>query len=196
MSDILNVLAIVGVSGSGKSMLEANLIAEYREFYKLRQFTTRPPRPTETQGKEYFFVSEPEFLAMKDSLTGKVGFISSNETLSYGSLYGSLPVRHKNKIATIILNEEGLTDLRNDITNGKMGRVNLKVLGLDVDTETVLRTAKRENRSDVFIERERVVLESAHYVYRITDGRYLQPNTLVDIFEVSNWFEGIEFSTN
>ncbi len=56
-----HLFLLIGPSGSGKT----TLIHEVRERTPLVRFipttTTRAPRPTEENGREYFFVSEAEF---------------------------------------------------------------------------------------------------------------------------------------
>lgn len=56
-----HLFLLIGPSGSGKT----TLIQEVRERTPLVRFipttTTRAPRPTEENGREYFFVSEAEF---------------------------------------------------------------------------------------------------------------------------------------
>lgn len=58
------IFVISGPSGSGKTTLLSNLIKD-RKISKLLvkscSFTTRPRRPQEREGKDYFFVSRDEF---------------------------------------------------------------------------------------------------------------------------------------
>lgn len=60
------ILTVVsGFSGSGKGTIMKELMANYSDVYALSiSATTRAPRPGETHGKEYFFVSKEEFEAM------------------------------------------------------------------------------------------------------------------------------------
>ncbi len=53
-------------SGSGKSTLARHLVKSDPRLDFSTSVTTRPPRPGDEQGKSYSFVSEPEFLAMRD----------------------------------------------------------------------------------------------------------------------------------
>lgn len=54
------VLFCMGLSGSGKSYFIKNNLIQYG-FYKLRSATTRPMRPGEADGREYFFRDEMYF---------------------------------------------------------------------------------------------------------------------------------------
>ena len=51
-------------SGAGKTTLSRRLLAEDAAFTLSISATTRPPRPQEVEGRDYFFVSEERFAAM------------------------------------------------------------------------------------------------------------------------------------
>jgi len=55
-----------GPSGVGKSTVVARLRADCPAIWQSVSVTTRPPRPGEKSGREYHFVSEPEFVAMAE----------------------------------------------------------------------------------------------------------------------------------
>ena len=74
---------VSGPSGSGKSTLCRRLAAEGEAEFSV-SCTTRPPRFGETHGKEYFFLTEPEFsekVAAGDFL---------EHALVHGNHYGTL----------------------------------------------------------------------------------------------------------
>ncbi len=61
------LVVISGFSGSGKGTLMKLLVAQYEEDYALSvSATTRKPRQGETDGKDYFFISEEAFQKMID----------------------------------------------------------------------------------------------------------------------------------
>ncbi len=60
MSDFRNLYVISGASGAGKTTLCLALQKELGFFFSVSA-TTRPKRPGETEGKDYFFISEEEF---------------------------------------------------------------------------------------------------------------------------------------
>src|SRR6202790_1041615 len=80
----MSIVYIVSApSGSGKSTLVNELFKMVRNLEFSSSYTTRPPRGSEQSGKEYFFVSRPEFEAM----------IAADEFLEYaiydGNYYGT-----------------------------------------------------------------------------------------------------------
>lgn len=64
--DKKGILVVVsGFSGAGKGTIMKRLLEEYPDRYSLSiSATTRKPRPGESHGKEYFFVSREEFERM------------------------------------------------------------------------------------------------------------------------------------
>ncbi len=59
------LIVVSGFSGAGKGTIMERLLKDYPDTYALSiSATTREPRPGETHGKEYFFVTEEEFQAM------------------------------------------------------------------------------------------------------------------------------------
>src|SRR5260221_533718 len=66
-------------SGSGKSTLVNELFKMVRNLDFSISYTTRPPRGSEQNGKEYFFVSRAEFEAM----------IAADEFLEHATVFGN-----------------------------------------------------------------------------------------------------------
>lgn len=64
--DKRGILVVVsGFSGAGKGTIMKRLLEDYSDSYALSiSATTRPPRPGESHGREYFFVSKAEFEEM------------------------------------------------------------------------------------------------------------------------------------
>ncbi|MCX6560468.1 MAG: guanylate kinase [Candidatus Aminicenantes bacterium] len=55
------VFVVTGPSGSGKSTILRHVLKDMRQVAFSVSHTTRPPRPSEQDGREYHFVSEAEF---------------------------------------------------------------------------------------------------------------------------------------
>ena len=75
----MSIVYIVSApSGSGKSTLVNELFKRVRNLDFSISYTTRPPRGSEQNGKEYFFVSRKEFEAM----------IAADEFLEHATVFG------------------------------------------------------------------------------------------------------------
>jgi guanylate kinase len=76
----MSIVYIVSApSGSGKSTLVNELFKRVRNLDFSISYTTRPPRGSEQNGKEYFFVTQQEFEAM----------IAADEFLEYATVFGN-----------------------------------------------------------------------------------------------------------
>ena len=73
------VFIVSAPSGSGKSTLVNELFKMVQGLDFSISYTTRPPRGSEQNGKEYFFVSPTEFEAM----------IAADEFLEYANVFGN-----------------------------------------------------------------------------------------------------------
>ena len=90
-----NILFVIsGPSGSGKTTLLKNLLKDKDTRHKLIRsvsFTTRPKRPGEEEGKDYFFITERAF--RKKLKTKKI--LEWTRFLNY---YYGTPKEHFNKL--------------------------------------------------------------------------------------------------
>ena len=77
-------LILSAPSGAGKTTIARKLLARRSDVGYSVSCTTRPPRPGETDGKDYKFISREEFLALR----GRDEFAESAEV--HGNLYGTL----------------------------------------------------------------------------------------------------------
>jgi guanylate kinase len=76
----MSIVYIVSApSGSGKSTLVNELFKVVRHLDFSISYTTRPPRGSEQNGKEYFFVTREKFEAM----------IAADEFLEYANVFGN-----------------------------------------------------------------------------------------------------------
>jgi guanylate kinase len=76
----MSVVYIVSApSGSGKSTLVNELFKVVKHLDFSVSYTTRPPRGSEQNGKEYYFVAKEEFEAM----------IAADEFLEYANVFGN-----------------------------------------------------------------------------------------------------------
>ncbi len=78
-----NLFIVSAPSGAGKTSLVKALLASNPGIELSISYTTRAPRPGETNGKEYHFVTREKFLEMAT----QGDFLESAEV--YGNLYGT-----------------------------------------------------------------------------------------------------------
>lgn len=77
------LFVITAPSGAGKTSLTRALLAGESGLKLSTSYTTRAPRPGEQNGREYHFVDEPTFIAMRDR-----GEFLEN-ALVHGNRYGT-----------------------------------------------------------------------------------------------------------
>lgn len=98
-------LIISGPSGAGKGSIIKSFLEETKDFTKNVSYTTRKKREEETEGKDYFFISENDFFCLE-----RKNFFF--ETIKYGNdFYGisnASAYSREDKIFDVIVNS-GLT---------------------------------------------------------------------------------------
>ena len=77
------LMVISAPSGAGKTSICRELFKEVPGLAYSVSFTTRPPRPGEKNGKDYYFITEAEFRSSVE----KKEFLEWNDV--YGYLYGT-----------------------------------------------------------------------------------------------------------
>ena len=167
----MKLLIICGPSGSGKSILEKNLITEYSHlFNKLPQVSTREKRSNERFGDPYIFVTPETFSFLKNKLIGRIISRSS----IYRHQYGTLPDISTSKVNTLILSEDAIIDLLYQVSNSKgffkdkaKSDVNLCIIGLNKDYDTLDEETKnnRYERTQDFLNKEKSVFNFCHKVF-------------------------------
>src|SRR5689334_21518289 len=83
----IKLIVLSGPAGVGKSTILRNLLAKYPiELRFSVSATTRPPRPGETEGVDYYFLSPEEFQRRRQA--GE--FLECCEVFGRGQWYGTL----------------------------------------------------------------------------------------------------------
>lgn len=72
------LIVLSSPSGAGKSTMTRRLLAEQPDLCLSVSVTTRPPRPGEVEGRDYFFVTRDRFAAM----------IEADELLEHADVFG------------------------------------------------------------------------------------------------------------
>lgn len=87
VSNCGQIVVLSGPSGSGKTTIVNRLIAESPvSLLKSVSATTRAPRPQETDGEDYYFLSDSQFRTRLENDE----FLEHAEVFSSGFLYGTL----------------------------------------------------------------------------------------------------------
>lgn len=96
-----SLFMVVAPSGAGKSTLVNALLAQEPAIKLSISYTTRPPRPSEQDGREYHFTSAEDFLARRKASE----FLESAEV--HGNYYGTsrLLIAEQIKAGTDVLLE-------------------------------------------------------------------------------------------
>jgi guanylate kinase len=82
------MIVISGPSGVGKDSVVQTMKARGLPFHFVVTATTRPVRPNEIQGRDYFFVSKEEFARM----------IEANELFEYAKVYNDYKGNSKSQV--------------------------------------------------------------------------------------------------
>ena len=147
------IIVITGKSSSGKDSLQNHLVSNY-DFVNLVSHTTRPPRPNESNGYDYYFINKEDFINMNnkdlfiETREYKVNTENGNDIWYYGLSKSELDITTiLNKI--VILDLKGMKELAEYI-----GRENLFVVYLDCDSDIRIdRMIKRGGMTDKEISR-------------------------------------------
>jgi guanylate kinase len=163
------VFVVTGPSGAGKGTLIRALIERLPELEVAVSATTRPLRAGEEDGREYYFLSEDEFVhrVETDELLEHVRFVSAR----YGTLRSELDrIADEGRICVLELEVEGALRVQEKVP----GSVTLFIAADVPELERRLRERATESSGEIT---ERIVLarrqlEQAHrfrYVVRNDD---------------------------
>ena len=130
------LFVLQGPSGSGKTTQAAHLARE-KNLEKIITATTRPPRPGEVHGRDYYFLDEDAYDAKLEK--GELLAPTSIHGARYGIPKADLlsVIRSKDRHALVILDDKGARELK------AMGAF---VIGLRLDEAT--RHARLMKRKD------------------------------------------------
>lgn len=134
------IFIISGYSGSGKTTVSEEMLKIRNNTIKAISFTTRPQRPNEKDGIDYFFIDKMKFLKLVE--TGN--FIEFSEV--YGNLYGtsfeSFKAIESNKDVVKVIDVQGVEKLRN---------LNLKAcfIFFDVPVEIIKERLEARKEQDI-----------------------------------------------
>ncbi len=116
-SKTANLIVLSGPSGVGKSTVLKRLLARHADRLRLSvSATTRPPRPGEIDGVDYYFLSDEEFERRR--LAGE--FLECCEVFGRGRWYGTLlaevtPSRNDEKWVVLDIDVDGAEKVRSQV---------------------------------------------------------------------------------
>lgn len=105
------IIALLGASSSGKSMLEKELSKHYG-FKKIISYTTRKPRNGEENGKDYWFIDNETF---KEVLYRDL--FAEYDEYSQNRLYGTLKSDYVDGDKVVVLTPNGFRQLKKNLPN-------------------------------------------------------------------------------
>ena len=83
MKDFNKGIFFLGKSGSGKDTFYASTLEKY-QIEPITPYTTRPKRPEEKEGKQYYFISQEKM----NLLEQKMSCLKCESIMSMGEGYG------------------------------------------------------------------------------------------------------------
>jgi guanylate kinase len=107
MSESSPVFVVTGPSGAGKGTLIRALIERIPELEVAVSATTRPQRPGEADGREYWFLTEDEF-ARRDAEGGFLEWVEYVSRWRYGTLRSEIDrISANGRVCVLELEVEG-----------------------------------------------------------------------------------------
>lgn len=164
------VIVVTGPSGAGKGTLIQDLLRRVPRLEVAISATTRPQRPGEQDGREYWFLSEQAFL---DGIAGgkfleEVEYVSGHR---YGTLRSEMDrIAAEGNVCVLELELEGALRVQDDVP----GAVTIFIAADVPELERRLRERDTESTGEIGerIALARTQLEQAHrfrYVVRNDD---------------------------
>ena len=166
------VFVVTGPSGAGKGTLIRGLLERVEGLEVAVSATTRPQRPGEVDGREYWFLSDDEFTRRVDggSFLEWVPYVSGRR---YGTLRSEIDrIGEEGKVCVLELELDGALRVQDEVP----GSVTIFIAADVPELERRLRDRATESTGEIGerIELAREQLEQAHrfrYVVRNDDVR-------------------------
>jgi guanylate kinase len=134
------LIVISGPSGAGKDTVMQSMQQRGMPFHFVVTATTRPRRPNEVHGKDYFFVSKDEFARM----------IEADELIEYAVVYGDYKGIPKQQVREALASGKDVV-MRIDVQGAETVRKlapNAIMIFMTVDNEHELERRLRERKTE------------------------------------------------
>jgi guanylate kinase len=167
----LPVFVITGPSGAGKGTLIKRLVERHPDLEVAVSATTRPQRPGEKNGREYWFLTEAEFVERIDAgeFLEHVTFVGGR----YGTLRSELDrLRGEGKVCILELEIDGALEVQEQVEES----VTLFIAADVPELERRLRARDTESSGEIG-DRIGIAREQLEQAYRF---RYMVRNDDVD----------------
>jgi guanylate kinase len=167
----LPVFVITGPSGAGKGTLIKRLLDRQPELEVAVSATTRPQRPGEIDGREYWFLSEDEFVQRIEAgdFLEHVEFVGGR----YGTLASELDrIATEGRVCILELEIEGAMKVQNEVEHS----VTLFIAADVPELERRLRARDTESSGEIG---ERIAL-ARHQLEQAYRFRYMVRNDEVE----------------
>ena len=173
------IIAICGKSASGKDTLLQRMIKQHPEMHEIVSCTTRPPREGEVDGKNYFFLSQSDFVH-KDTI-GEMLEVSEFRDWLYGTSLDGVTTA---AINIGVFNPTGIFNLMND------ERVELFVVLVQAsDKIRLIRSLNREKHPDIEEIIRRYITDNEDFEWF---SEFYEPDYILDT-EGASWLD-MEFA--
>jgi guanylate kinase len=154
------VFVVTGPSGAGKGTLIKGLVQRLPELEVAVSATTRPQRPGEVDGREYWFLGDEEFerRVQADAFLEHVAYVSGRR---YGTLRSEMErIEANGKVCVLELELDGALEVQKDVG----GSVTIFIAADVPELERRLRERATESTGEIGerIALARAQLEQAH----------------------------------
>lgn len=165
------IIIISGPSGVGKSTVVRQLLRQRDDLVKVITCTTRKPRPGEEHGRDYYFISQDEFM----------GRIKAGDFLEYaqvhGHYYGTLRSELDRILQTgqqpvLVIDVQGAEIIRSKINRQKLKLIFILPESKDELLERIRQRAGRISREELELRLKNAVQEmraAKEYDYQIVN---------------------------
>lgn len=185
----VRIVALTAPSGSGKTTIARRVLEAFPEMQFSVSATTRPPRPHETNGVDYHFVTPERFRTLIDD-----GALVEFEEVYPGRFYGTLreEVESKAKSGPILLDVDVRGAARiEEIYGDRALTVFIRPPSLEVLAERLHRRAtETEETLRSRLERARMELGQAHLFDEVVVNDDLEQAVAETLGHVRSFLEG------